>query len=754
MADITLIRNVGLDDTATSGDTSTVGEPSVDAVNRQLFVTGNWYASRSTDNGASWTHVDPFNALPSTAGGFCCDQLTIHDDARGVWIWILQYSTANGTNVFRLAATRDADFPTGGWYWWDIGPQTLDGSWNNLWFDYPDAALTNDNLFVTFNVFDAADDWQRAVVMRFPLATIANAGTLIFNWWSTTDNGSLRLTQGAGGTMYWGSHNTTTQLRLFSWADGSNTISWWNIAVGEWSEDISSTAPNGTDWLERADSRITAGCVGAGLITFMWTSGSRQNRPHAYCRVVRLREANRQVADQPDIWSEQRAWAYPAAATNNAGVIGFTAFYGGVDRHPGHVVGARDDGAGTWRTRYSRLGSHSPNAGRWGDYLNCHVHGSAPETWIASGYTLEGGETRDDILPRAVHFELDTGAHWHPFHTSADRLRAVEAARNADGRLEVFGVAGDQSLWHTWQTSPNNGWSGWAPLHGPGDRLRNLVVANNADGRLEVFGTAGDDSIWQTWQTSPNNGWSGWALMHSAADRLRSLAVGRNADGRLEVFGVAGDQSLWHTWQTSPNNGWSGWAPLHGPGDRLRNLVVANNADGRLEVFGTAGDDSIWQTWQTSPNNGWSGWALMHSAADRLRSLAVGRNADGRLEVFGVAGDQSLWHTWQTSPNNGWSGWAPLHGPGDRLRNLVVANNADGRLEVFGTAGDDSIWQTWQTSPNNGWSGWALMHSAADRLRSLAVSRNADGRLEVVGCAGDDSLWHTWQVAPNNGWTE
>ena len=162
MADITLIRNVGLDDTATSGDTSTVGEPSVDAVNRQLFVTGNWYASRSTDNGASWTHVDPFNALPSTAGGFCCDQLTIHDDARGVWIWILQYSTASGTNVFRLAATRDADFPTGGWYWWDIGPQTLDGSWSNLWFDYPDAALTNDNLFVTFNVFDAADDWQRA----------------------------------------------------------------------------------------------------------------------------------------------------------------------------------------------------------------------------------------------------------------------------------------------------------------------------------------------------------------------------------------------------------------------------------------------------------------------------------------------------------------------------------------------------------------------------------------------------------------
>jgi hypothetical protein len=40
------------------------------------------------------------------------------------------------------------------------------------------------------------------------------------------------------------------------------------------------------------------------------------------------------------------------------------------------------------------------------------------------------------------------------------------------------------------------------------DRLRQLAVASNADGRLEVFGVAPDDQVWHTWQTAPNNGWN------------------------------------------------------------------------------------------------------------------------------------------------------------------------------------------------------------------------------------------------------
>jgi hypothetical protein len=404
--DLTIFRNVGLDDAATSTDTSTIGEPSIAVSGHQAFMTGNWYASRSTNDGQAWTHVDPFTSLPSAAGGFCCDQVVVHDRRRECWIWVLQYVTANGTNVFRIAASRNPGFPNGSWYWWDIAPALLDGHWSNNWFDYPDVALTNDNAWITFNMFDASDNWQRAVVMKFPLATIAAAGTLVFNWWATTDVGSLRLTQGAGQTMYWASHLSDRRVRLFAWADASNGLNWWDIDVAQWSGTYSSIAPNGVNWLGRIDGRITGAAVGGGKITLMWTSGSRASWPNPFIRVARIDEATKRLVDQPDIWSASNAWAYPAASSNERGELGFTAFYGGAV-HPGHIVGLRDDAAGAWRVAYSRAGGRSPTSAAWGDYLTCRSHEPYGHTWVAAGYTLQGGTDRRNVEPRFVHFGFE-----------------------------------------------------------------------------------------------------------------------------------------------------------------------------------------------------------------------------------------------------------------------------------------------------------------------------------------------------------
>jgi hypothetical protein len=409
--DLRVFRNVGLPDASTSQATSTVGEPAVAVSGLQAYMTGNWYASRSVDGGVTWTHVDPFTSLPSAAGGFCCDQLTVHDRRRELWIWILQYIPTNNTNVFRLAATRNASFPTAGWYWWDIAPATLNGQWANLQFDYPDAALTNDHLWVTFNLFDANGQWQRAAVMKFPLATIASAGILGFSSWSTTQHGSLRLTQGAGQSMYIGSHTSTAQWRLFKWDDSSNTINWWDVTVGQWTAgNFASIAPNGVNWLGRVDPRITGAWVAQNRVGFMWTGGTQANRPNPYTRVVRINETTKQVADEPDIFSNLNAWAYPSASPNERGELGLSAFYGGPTRHPSPVVGVRDDPANAWKTQLTVGATHSPTTAAWGDYLRCHAHAPYGHTWIASGYSLQGGSDRRNVEPRYAHFgfEKDT----------------------------------------------------------------------------------------------------------------------------------------------------------------------------------------------------------------------------------------------------------------------------------------------------------------------------------------------------------
>ncbi len=393
--------------TATNSSTSLVCEPTVDVVGGQVFVTGNWFASASTNGGGTWTFVNPFTALqPPAPTAFCCDQIVLHDVRRGIWLWILQYvRDANGTNVFRLAFTRDADFP-GGWSFWEIAPTTLNPAWTGLWFDYPDAALTAENLYVSFNVFNASGQWQRAVVMRFPLAQIARRGALRMAHWSTTSEGSLRLTQGADCTMYWGSHAGATTLRLFSWPDGQGVVNSWNIAVAPSNSQISGTAPNGVNWLGRADWRITAAAVAAGRITFAWTSGADAAHPQAYVRVARIDEATKQVVDQPDLWDPSLAFASPAAAPNGSDDIGMVWFMCGGAVNPTPGVGAWDQAAGTWSgTVGGALGGNSPNAAKWGDYLSCRPTPTA-RGWVASGYTLQGGQTQAQVVPRVIRFEV------------------------------------------------------------------------------------------------------------------------------------------------------------------------------------------------------------------------------------------------------------------------------------------------------------------------------------------------------------
>ena len=398
---LTLVQNVGLSDTASSQTTSTICEPTAAANEKQLFMTGNWFASSSADAGANWTYVNPFTRFPASAGGFCCDQVVVYNARHKIWIWLLQYSAgANGENLFRVAISREASF--GSWYYWDFTPRGVNASWAGTWFDYPDMAFTDDNLFVTFNMFQG-NVWQRATVFRFPLATLASGGTLGYRSWATTANGSIRLCRGPGANMYMGSHNSANQIRVFKWPDSATGLTWKDVNVRSWlGGSYAAPGPGGVNWLGRTDSRITGAWVGAGTIGFMWTANRDGSHPLPYVRVVRVREAALTLLDEPDIWSPNSAWAYPAAAANAQGVAGFSAFFGGGARHPSHVVGVKS--ATGWDSVITQASTHSPPDQSWGDYLSCIAHNASTTQWVAAGYTLQGGTARKNIEPRYVRF--------------------------------------------------------------------------------------------------------------------------------------------------------------------------------------------------------------------------------------------------------------------------------------------------------------------------------------------------------------
>ncbi len=399
-----IIDTVALDDGATGGQTATVAEPSLACSGRRLMVAGNWFASRSADGGDTWTFLNPFSEFPSTSGSFCCDQLLTYVRSHRLWVWLLQYQAQGTGNIVRLAVSSTG--APGTWTWWDTSPTAVDPAWDGWWFDYPDLLATDHHLMVSFNLYGVNDNrWKRACVMRFRLDELRERGALTRSAWSTDRVGSLRFARGSSDVAWFVSHaEFGPVVQAFSWADDATTVNRTSIDVAPWNDgDYRSPLPTGQDWLARADDRITACWLADGVLGVAWNAGADADHPHPFIRCSRIDLATSSVVDEPDLWSSDRAWAYPAVGLNQRGDVGLTAFSGGGSTPITHVVGhlARDGG---WRVRSVGESTHDPANQAWGDYLDIQPDPRRRTYWMATGFLLQGGPTRGDITPHVVTF--------------------------------------------------------------------------------------------------------------------------------------------------------------------------------------------------------------------------------------------------------------------------------------------------------------------------------------------------------------
>ncbi len=404
---VLLVINNALADSATNDITSHVNEPSVATRGQEVLFTGNWYAAFSTNGGASFQYLNPettFPAIPNQP--FCCDQVALYDKAHDLMVWFMQHvNDANG-NTMRIAVAHGADIASQQWRYYDFTPQNV-GNWSGEWFDFPDLAAGDKYLYVTSNLFTTASEtFRRAAILRLPLDKLAAYQGFSYNYFDSTADFSLRPTQGATDTMYFGGHVATNKLRAFTWPEASASLSSADVTVALWSDaGRVAPGPDGNDWLGRADGRITAAWVSAGNAGFAWTAAQDAGFPFPHVRVALVNTSTKALAGEPHVWNRNHAFAYPAAAPNSDGVVGLSVEYGGgATLRPSHAVGILD--GATWKLLATANGSHGPSANKWGDYLAVRRHGSQGETWVATGFTLQGGTSPNNVVPRYVHFRL------------------------------------------------------------------------------------------------------------------------------------------------------------------------------------------------------------------------------------------------------------------------------------------------------------------------------------------------------------
>jgi hypothetical protein len=391
------------------GPVSTVAEPS-GATNggSVIFATTNWTAAYSSDGGASFHQVNPTAIFPADVIGYCCDQVVQYAPSIDRFIWFLQ------GNGYRLAVARPADLVASGataWTYWNLDP-TVFGQPAGTGFDYPDLSIGDNYLYMSWDVgFPACPGCRSGFqVTRTSLAGLAAGGTITLEFTDPPDApmawGS-HLTQDTGNEIFWAGHNTTSNMRVFSLAEGSGFYFWSDVSISSWpSGALSSITPDGVNWVAGSGGFPGNDIIGStrvgNQLWFAWTAaGNGQFRqPHVEIAVLD-RAAGYSVLQRVQIWNNAYGFAYPALATNACThEVGLSLEYGGPSDFENHVVGLWGD-----FVVYVMTGSNVGTP-RFGDYVTIRQQPRTPadrgNLFNAFGYGLKAGAA----TPTDAHYVL------------------------------------------------------------------------------------------------------------------------------------------------------------------------------------------------------------------------------------------------------------------------------------------------------------------------------------------------------------
>jgi hypothetical protein len=389
-----------------NGLRSAVGEPSSDNAGADIFQSGNWYATRSTNRGATWTFVNPFTMF---GNGFCCDQVVVYDPGRDVWFWLLQFD-----NHLVLANSRNLV----NWCFYNWTPANF-GFTGEL--DYNDLVLTTNYVYIVSNIFPSAGG-SGATVARLPIDPQTTCGGFNYNFFTRTDLG-FTWKPVAGGTdvLYWGTNwfgTLGSSFRVFKWPENTGTISWFDRtlstsfafytrASGQNCKSADGVVKN---WCQFGDSRVLGAARlidpngGARLVfSFNARQGGPFNLPFPYTERAHFQESDLSYIGSDRLWASWAAFQYMSMATDARGHVGMTSIYGGGTGtshiYPSGAVGLEDDitPIQPWTLAGNAGGAGNPcvdtdngNLNRYGDYMTVRPFRPTNLFFMAMNYVLSG----------------------------------------------------------------------------------------------------------------------------------------------------------------------------------------------------------------------------------------------------------------------------------------------------------------------------------------------------------------------------
>jgi hypothetical protein len=407
---------------ATANEQSVSGNPSgsVYAGNQATF-TG--YLSYSTNRGSSWTN-DPPPGGPTDASILCCDWDAVDDFGRNrTFISTLYTNGAPGNNgLVRIFVRTDVEAGDDCFYDFNPTPNT-----SNILPDYPHIALTNGFLWLSTNTVTNGS-WTAAQVYKLNVNQMAACQSVNFTVHTHVGTQGQRVVtpvEGATTEMFYGaieSNGTTTDtFRLFRWrdADAAPTDVVSTVQNTNFTDPDCRGGTGNTDFVTAQNASTqgfqTRGAVHGGRVTFFWQAGPDAAHTQGHVHGASWRTSDLVVDASPVIFNNGNCYAFPVIGGNAFGELGISIAGGGVAGGGGApalgFVGVDDaDSAGIFFPLLDLVanGTHNRPDGRWGDYLtvrNNHRHSACRSQWVASSFSLDGGNTSPShVNARYVEF--------------------------------------------------------------------------------------------------------------------------------------------------------------------------------------------------------------------------------------------------------------------------------------------------------------------------------------------------------------
>jgi hypothetical protein len=407
----------------TCGTANTLAEPAAANEGPNVFYTGNLrHQEFSTDGGSTYTCAAAYPAGPTEAPFAFGDTDVIYDRSRGVTFHSVLYVNSSLTNgVTRIFVRRNIPLADNCFYTIDTDP-TL----TNVLDDYPHLGLSNDNLYVNANrirTVGTSKFWDGAFIARRSIDQMTDCVTAGGANMNFTNAGGQRILvpgQGAKDVMYMAWVNTTSQWRVFSWADNSNTVlqTFVNVSTMTFGNPDCRGGTNNVDWADALSANIVGFNVrtdiGNDFVTAWAATAADAAHPQAHIHGAQMRIGASQSAltltQQPVISNTTSCFGgAPASTTNDRGDIGMALAFGGRAGGGGSAVASviimQDQfspGPGGFSFASIATGTHNPT--RWGDYLTVRRHAPDGEFFDTTAYALSGGTALANINARYAEF--------------------------------------------------------------------------------------------------------------------------------------------------------------------------------------------------------------------------------------------------------------------------------------------------------------------------------------------------------------